>query len=400
MLALSISSILALASTGADANDNEQKVRIGKKLATTNVVGSTPELVKGNIASDKLSKYQSLQSKEDLETQYFSSIKVNKSQLDGNKKRSEKRFEKSASHLYIYDAAVLLKTDVDGDGFYSEIRVDFDVDANVAAYYDVFAELFIREEGTSNWTHYYTTDVFEIYYDDSDDDYRVTTVFNEGFPTGKYEIAIDLFEYGYSGVVDSLEAYDDPDLGNLPIEDSSYEQTGPSTNVSISTVKTEIFTDNDGDGYYRDFKISFDADVTTGARSIVAKLYQKSGAGDWQYETESDVYTINGTSTDDTIAFEGDWQSGYATAYYDFKIELYDSATNEFLATASNDFGPLVDVPLEDAGKDTQSGGTGGSGSGSTGSATTTSSGSGGGSWNLIGLFILATLGWLRKKGF
>ncbi len=375
-----------------------QEVRIGKKLATTNIVGETQETSLVKSAVDSQAKYSSSQTKENLEAQYQASVSLDKSALNSEKQRSSQRLAKSASHLFIYDAAVLLKSDIDGDGYYSEIRVDFDVDASVAAYYDVYAELYIREQGTSQWTHYFTTDVFEIYFDDSDDDYHVTTSFNDGFPPGNYEIAIDLFEYGYSGTVDIIDATYDGDLGNLPIEDVSFEQTQPDTNVSISTVKTEIFTDNDGDGYYQDFKISFDADITTGQRDIVARLYQKTGNGTWQFETESAAYTIVGTNTDDTIAFEATWQAGYATSLYDFKIELYDSATNEFLASASNDFGPLVDVPLEDAGKDQTSGGSGSGGSGSSGNPSTTSSGSGGGSWNILGLLILAAAAWRRRQ--
>ncbi len=398
LITLSISGLLATTSITALAESDESTVRIGQKLATTNKVVNESIGKSTEINIDKAAKYKSLQSQEDLDAEYSASIKVDKNTLDATKKRSAKRFEKNASHLYIYDAAVLLKSDVDGDGYYSEVRVDFDVDASINEYYDVYAELYIREEGTSDWIHYYTTDIFEIYGDDSSDDYHVTTTFNDGFPPAKYEIAIDLFEYGYSGVVDYLEANDDPDLGNLPLEDTSYEQTQPVSNVSISTVKTEIFTDSDGDGYYRDFKISFDADVASGQRDVVAKLYQKTGSGDWQYETESSVYTLDGTSTTDTIAFEAEWQSGYATSYYDFKIEIYDSATNEFLAEASHDFGPLVDVPLEDAGKDTVSGGSGSGGSGSSGNPSTSSSGSGGGSWNLLGLIVLGLAGLVRRK--
>ncbi|WP_251359742.1 choice-of-anchor H family protein [Kangiella sp. TOML190] len=413
LLSVAVISALALSTPVAvDASETQvqepNKVRIGQKLITSNKAGQEG---KQNSTATKLedssqsrqAEYKNQQSGEDLVGQFKAQqlskgLMVNGKLVPSKQRNSEKSTK--AGHLYIYDSAVLLKTDEDSDGYYSEIRVDFDVDASYNDYYDVYAELFIREEGSSQWTHYYTTEVFEIYGADNDDDYHVTTTFNDGFPSGYYEVAIDLFEHGYSGIVDSTDAIEDPDLGNLPIEDTSYEYFTPETDVSISTVKTEIFTDDDNDGYYRDFKISFDADTTLTSRDVVAKLYQKSAAGDWQYETESEVYTINGTSTDDTIAFEATWQAGYATNYYDFKIEIVDPATNELLAEASNDFGPLVDVPLEDAGKDTASGGSGsgGSGSGSGGGVSTSSSGSGGGSWGLLGVLLLGAFGWLRRK--
>ena len=344
--------------------------------------------------------YKSSFSYEDLKSELKQSI--NKSDV---KTRAQMRAEKSAlpkasttgqksglSHLYIHDAAVYLYNDTDGDGYYSRLRVDFDVDSGYAEYFDVYAEMFIREEGTHDWIHYFTTDVFEIYHDDSSDDYSVTTTLNTGFPTGKYEVLIDLFEYGFSGVVDTMDAYSDPDLGNLPLEDATYEIVGVSSDTYVNTVKTEIFTDNDNDGFYRDFKISFDVDTQHNqSKDVFARLYQRTAAGAWQLETETQVFTVDGTSATDSFAIEGNWQSGYATTYYNFRIEVIDAATHQILDDVSNEFSSLLQVPLEDAGKDVVAS------SPVPPPASTTSSGSGGGSWSMIGLSLLGWFGWLRR---
>lgn len=400
-VSFSILAALALMST-AEANDDKTTRISQKSIASTQLIkeNSDSDIAKSAANQERVSSYSNQRSTENLKAQYqekygdSKTLVVNGKQIL-TKKRSKPNLDKSTGHLYLHDAAVLLEQDRDGDGFYSKIRVDFDADANYAAYYDVFAELYIREIGTSTWTHYYTTDVFTIYGNSNSDVYNVSTEFNEGFPPAYYEVAIDLFRYGYSGVESTLNAVNDPDLTNLPVEDITHEVLAPQTNVSVSTVKTEIFNDNDNDGYYHDFKITFDADVAGGGqRSVVAKLYQKSGAGSWIFEAESNVYTLTGTNTDDAISFDGVWESGYATAKYDFKIEILDSATNQLLTVASNDFGALVAVPLEDKGKDRVPS----PGSGSSPAPSTSSSGSGGGSWNWLGLLLLSGFAWRRKN--
>lgn len=401
IISLSILAAFSLAST-AQADESKTSRISQKSIASTQVISTdrTVAATDKNASEQKReSLYTNRLSGENLKAEYrkihgdAKTLMVNGKQVL-SKKRSKPSIEKSTGHLYLYDAAVLLEHDHDGDGFYSKIRVDFDANANYAAYYDVYAELYIRELGTSTWTHYYTTDVFTIYGANSSDVYNVSTEFNEGFPPAYYEIAIDLFRYGYSGVESTLHAVNDPDLTNLPIEDITHDVLAPHTNVAVSTVKTELFHDNDNDGYYHDFKITFDADVAGGGqRSIVAKLYQKSGAGDWLFEAQSDVYTLTGTNTDDAISFEAVWESGYATAQYDFKIEILDSATNELLTVASNDFGALVAVPLEDKAKDRVPS----SGSSVSPAPSTSSSGSGGGSWSWFGLLVLSAVAWSRN---
>ncbi|NVK21578.1 MAG: hypothetical protein HWD86_03590 [Kangiellaceae bacterium] len=385
----------------------ETQSTISSRAKTTTVVGTVDELKQqtskqnGQVTSQlKTNQYRSIPGanlKAEIELDLNQSKAKTRAQMRSKVNDlpvSSKVAQKNGmDHLYIHDAAVYLYDDTDGDGYYSKLRVDFDVDSPYDDWFDVYAEMFIREIGTNDWIHYYTTDVFEIHWDDSSDEYSVSTRLNTGFPPGKYEVLIDLFEYGYSGLVDTLDAYDDPDLDNLPLEDITYEVVGGEQSVTlIQTVKTEIFTDNDNDGYYHDFKITFDADTSSGqTRDVFAKLYQRSGSS-WQFESETGVFTLSGASTTDTIAIEGDWQSGYATAYYDFRIELIDANTNEILDDVSNEFDSLLQVPLEDAAKDQQS---------STNNpppASTTSSGSGGGSWGLFGLALLALFGLKRRR--
>lgn len=401
-LGVMLSSILFAGQTLA----NEPQVRIAAKSATTSVVesksqttSSTSKVAKEAVDVNRISSYSSKQVTSNLKAELQleldkspektrSAMRALKSELPN---ASAKASSSSLNHLYFYDASVYLYEDYDADGYYTKLSVNFDVDAYYDEHYDVYAELFIRKNGESEWTHYYTTNVFSIYGDNSSDDYTVTTKLNSGFPPGRYEVLIDLFEYGYSGVVDTFTEYDDPDLGWLPLEDKTYESGNVSSDTWVSTVKTEIWTDDDDDGFYRDFTISFDVDTEQSSRDVYAVLYQRRPGYSWEYETETAVFTVVGASADDVISVDAEWQSGYPTDYYDFRIELIDANTGEILDDVSSEFSPLLEVPLEDAGRDTQS-------TVVNPPPSTTSHGAGGGSWSLLGLSLLGLFGWARRK--
>lgn len=383
--------------------------KIASRANTTTVVNDslTTEVIKGKQAAlTRDSHYTSKKSASDLkqELKAFQKLDVNNTSLltrkqlkeqrqkSGLPKASEKGLKNGLNHLYFYDAAVFLYEDDDGDGHYSKIRVDFDVDAAYDDYYDVYAQLFIRRIGDADWTHYYTTDVFEVYADSGSDEYSVTTRLNTGFPPGDYEILIDLFEYGYSDLVDTLDPYDDYDLGNLPLEDKSYESDGVSSNTYIDNVKTEIFVDADNDGFYREFTITFDVDTQSSSeRDVYINLYQRVNGNSWQFETETNVFTVYGYSSEDAYEVSGNWQSGYPAGYYDFRLEVIDANTGEVLDDVSPEFSPLLQVPLEDANRDTRE-------STVNPPSSTSSSESGGGSTSLITLILLGLLGGCRRK--
>ena len=412
---------MLLASYGANASAQDEKATVGaetsktvttaiaKRDKTTTVVndsiktGSLKELSgslqRTNAYTDKKSVYNLKQELKAFQALDFNNL-PQKTRADIKKHReanstlaksSVKAQKYGNNHLYIHDGAVFLYDDLDGDGYYSKLRVDFDVDSSYSDYFDVYAELYIRRVGDVDWIHYYTTDIFEIYSDYGSDEYSVTTRLNTGFPPGKYEVLIDLFEYGYYDVVDTLSPYNDYDLTNLPLEDKTYESSGVYTDTYVDSVKTEIFRDADGDGFYREFKLTFDIDTeSSGLRDVYVNLYQRTNGNQWQFETRTDVFTVDGFSADDAYEINGDWQSGYAANYYDFRLEVIDADTGEVLDDVSPEFSSLLQVPLEDAYNDTRT-------SNPNPPSSTTSSGSGGGSTGILTLLSLVLFGAWRR---
>jgi len=90
----------------------------------------------------------------------------------------------------------------------------------------------------------------------------------------------------------------------------------------------------------------------------------------------------------DRYSFTAEWQSGYPTARYDIQIDLYDAGSQQLVASVSSERPELSRVPLEDAGRDTSSGG----GGGGTGGDSDSDGSGGGGSMSLLLLGIVAGL--------
>src|SRR5688500_2706927 len=123
-----------------------------------------------------------------------------------------------SSYFEIYDAGSSLRVDRDQDGYRSEFQIRFDADSFVGDAL-VYARLYLRRVGDADWELYHTTDDFWIYGESDDDDYYVTTTLDDGFPTSEYDVLIDLYEVGRSGIVATLDASDDVDLLDLPLEE-------------------------------------------------------------------------------------------------------------------------------------------------------------------------------------
>ena len=114
-----------------------------------------------------------------------------------------------------------------------------------------------------------------------------------------------------------------------------------------------LFGDDDNDGYFYGIDLLFDADTIWDSARVYAVTYLSLNGGPWNEYAVTEDFIINGAVSDDEYVLVTELESGYPTGSYDLLIELYDSATGEFLA----DFGPesnssLGFLALEDFNRD------------------------------------------------
>ncbi|ACA87647.1 choice-of-anchor H family protein [Shewanella woodyi] len=122
----------------------------------------------------------------------------------------------------IYDASSRLFEDNDYDGFYQTFSVTFDADVYGAyqnEHAEVYAEMYLSRNG-GPWEHYYTTDIFTIVGDSTEDDFEVLTTLNSGYSADYYDVLIDLYEVGYTDIVATVSSDDFDSLYALPLESS------------------------------------------------------------------------------------------------------------------------------------------------------------------------------------
>ena len=283
----------------------------------------------------------------------------------------------------IHEVRSSLIRDRDGDGHASEFRIRFDVDT-VFAEAEVHAALYLRRFGERDWTLYHETDDFDIHGSSDSDDFFVTTTLDDGFPTGFYDVLIDVYEVGFDGIAATVGPFETGALADLPLEEAGLDVPVQIPGYAIDAVRTTLIIDDDRDGYYSRFRIDFDPDAAVAGSYVYAVVWVRAAGGDWIEEHVSDDFLVDASGSADAYGVTADWLSGYPTSYYDVQIDLHDAATGALVASAGSERPELSRVPLEDAGRDQRvNGPTGGSSAG----GNTSSSERGGGSltwWMLL----------------
>jgi len=137
-------------------------------------------------------------------------------------------------NFWFYDVDVQLFADHDRDGYYTGIDLLFDADTNYAVA-DVYAVLYLSYE-YGPWEEYAATDDFTLFGSTSTDDYIVETELVSGYPTGNYDILIELFD-AYDGTyLTSIGPDETSELAILPLEDSSRDAVyGDDTVVVVNS---------------------------------------------------------------------------------------------------------------------------------------------------------------------
>jgi hypothetical protein len=299
-----------------------------------------------------------------------------------------------SSDFWFFDAGSVLLQDRDDDGFHSEFRIRFDADV-ISGEALVYARLYLRRAGDRDWLLYHETDDFTIFADDGDDDYFVTTKLDEGWPTGDYDVLIDLYESGFSGIVATLGPLDSGALALLPLEESGVDLPIELPGYSIHDVSTTLIIDDDGDGHYSKFRMEFDPDADFDGTFVYAEVWVRGQGGEWIQEHVSDDFLVDATGEEDVYSLTADWVSGYPTAFYDVQIDLRDAQTGALVASAGSERPELSRIPLEDQGRDTRVSPPPPNGSGG-GTSSRESGGGGMGGSFLLGMLLL--LVWARLK--
>ena len=123
--------------------------------------------------------------------------------------------------------------------------------------------------------------------------------------------------------------------------------------VWIESTWIDYVIDEDGDGFYHDFRFSFDADTRYNSQALYAVISLSNGNDTWPVFT-SDTFWINGSSGSDVYQISTALYDGYPAGIYDLSVELFDAHSHEHLQSWDYlDDHSLANLSLEDSEHDT-----------------------------------------------
>lgn len=126
---------------------------------------------------------------------------------------------------WIYEADAAVYDDFDADGYYRFISVRVDADTFFSHSY-VYAVIYLSADG--EWfEHFYTTRDFEINGATSDDEYFVEVELVSGYPPGRYDALVELYDADLGLYMDEFGPERSPTLELLPLEDASFDEPAP-----------------------------------------------------------------------------------------------------------------------------------------------------------------------------
>ena len=120
--------------------------------------------------------------------------------------------------FWFYTADVELFNDHDRDGYYHGIDLLFDADTYYAIA-DVYAVVYLSLDG-GPWNEYAATEDFTLFGASSEDDYVIVTELMAGYPSGSYDVLIELFDAYDNTFLAYFGPDDTSELAFLPLEDA------------------------------------------------------------------------------------------------------------------------------------------------------------------------------------
>jgi len=205
MLAISVSTDGLAATDGGTSGDtsSEKRVSISSHIPTGGRQGNAD----GGSSQDE---YDPILSGGER-------VKQSGSQRSAKSGGTQSAAQSSSFDFWIYDADVLLFSDDDRDGFFYGIDLLFDADT-IYSVADVYAVLYLSLEG-GPWNEYAVTEEFSIFGESASDEYVMITELMSGYPTGDYDILIELFDAVDDSFLASFGPEDTAELEFLPLED-------------------------------------------------------------------------------------------------------------------------------------------------------------------------------------
>jgi len=224
---------------------------------------------------------------------------------------------RSASDIgvWLYSLDLSLYQDLDQDGFHQNMRINLDLDTNVA-YRDVIIQVWLNApEGGSELV--FETLAVTLIGDSYSDAQQIDIQFIEDYNEDYYDVEVVIIDVETGQEIFYVDGFDDERLAALAIEGQRYDQH---QDISIYSADIELFDDDNNNGFYHQLSVAFDVDVPYGHADLIAQFYI-----DGELVHTSHQFSIVGNSTTDKQTFNMQMHSGLRAGYYDLDIHILNA---------------------------------------------------------------------------
>ncbi|AUM13542.1 choice-of-anchor H family protein [Ketobacter alkanivorans] len=279
-----------------------------------------------------------------------------KGQLVNNPSKTESTLNtralsyQDASHsahgsVSLYDIWFDMKSDIDGDGYYHQFDVSFDLDThyNSQTIY-VIAEL----NGLTTQTLFQTTP-YTLYGNSGNDSYQANVLLTDGYPPHQYNLTLRVFDANSDELLLTYNTRDHNDANTLNLEDSQYESVS-NHRLSLYELSYELRADYDSDGYYTELTVDFDADAPGAEQWIYARISLIDSYGQQHEISLSNDFMLYDYASNDAYSTQINLNHGFEPDTYQLIVELYDADTHALLLTSTTP--PSARLRLESSDRD------------------------------------------------
>lgn len=236
----------------------------------------------------------------------------------------------SSGDVSMYNVWFDFTRDDDGDGYYHQFNVSFDLDTRLSS-----ASVYVTGQlnnGAS--TPLFRTDPFTLRGATGSDSYQATVLLTEGYPSTQYALTLRVYDAQTNALLFSYGPNSDSELAQLYLEDVSRE-AAYSNDLQLFQLDFTLSDDSDGDGYYTQADIRIDADAPGRIHSLYGKLYLIDRNGQWIYLKDTGNFTVSNYSHSDAVYTGFGLDGGFDPQRYKLAVELYDAYTHNLLLTST-----------------------------------------------------------------
>ncbi|SNY60146.1 hypothetical protein SAMN06297280_0020 [Arsukibacterium tuosuense] len=158
--------------------------------------------------------------------------------MQTNKVQSAAVTQSYQSEVWFHSIDISLARDDNYNGYFHQLYVEFDADTEYS-YHQVFAELSLTPDFGSERI-YYTSSVFELFGESSNDWLGIETDLQHRYPANFYLLTIRIFDANTGYLLAEASGYDLSALDALTLEDYQRDQIQSSSSVEVSAGTTGV----------------------------------------------------------------------------------------------------------------------------------------------------------------